>query len=137
MFLQSLTTSLAVFVKDLSSLLVNSFSEILRICLALSVDGFKGFLFKLKAQYSDFIRFLQIEVLSVLKAGRMYCKWRSLIERSSFLWMPWIIEKWMNARIFIAAFKFIKTFAQCGLSNVCFTLCMPYMSTCLIPSPLK
>tara|TARA_B110001450_G_scaffold226088_1_gene224665 strand:- start:2605 stop:2808 length:204 start_codon:yes stop_codon:yes gene_type:complete len=67
-----LTTSLAVFVNDLSSLLVNNFSDILRIYLELSGDGFSAFLFKLKAQYSDFIRFLQIVVFSDLNAGRIY-----------------------------------------------------------------
>ena len=85
MFLQSLTTSLAVLVKDLSSLLVNNFSEIFKISFALAVDGFNAFLLRLNAQYNDFIRFLQIEVLSVLNAGKIYCKCDSLIERSSFL----------------------------------------------------
>ena len=106
-FLHNLTTSLAVLVNDLSSLLVNNFSDILRIYLELSGDGFKAFLFKLKAQYSDFIRFLQIEVFSDLNAGRIYWRCDSLMSRRSFFWMPWIMEKWMKARMFMAALSMI------------------------------
>ena len=71
MFLHNLTTSLAVLVRDLSSL-ARSFSAIFMIFLAFSVEGLSAFLLRLRAQYMDFIKLLQIEVLSVLNAGKMY-----------------------------------------------------------------
>ena len=104
-FLHNLTTSLAVFVRDLSSL-AWSFSEIFRILVELSGSfGLRAFLLRLRAQYSDLIKFLQIEVLSVLNAGRIYLSCSSLMTSKSFLTIPWIIEKWMKARMFCDAFS--------------------------------
>ena len=87
-FLHNLTTSLAVFVRDLSSL-AWSFSEIFRILVELSGSfGLRAFLLRLRAQYSDLIKFLQIEVLSVLNAGRIYLSCSSLMTSKSFLTIP-------------------------------------------------
>ena len=106
-FLQSLTTSLAVLVMLLSSD-YNNFSAIFIIFLVFSVFyGRRAFLFKLRAQYKDFIKLLQIDTFSVLNAGKIFSKWSSLITKSSFLIIPWIIEKWMNAKIFYAALSTI------------------------------
>ena len=73
-FLQSLTTSRAVLVILLSSD-CNSFSAIFIIFLVFSVFyGRRAFLFKLKAQYKDLIRLLQIDIFSVLNAGNIFSK---------------------------------------------------------------
>jgi len=53
----------------------NNFSAIFIIFLVFSVFyGRRAFLFKLRAQYKDFIKLLQIDTFSVLNAGKIFSK---------------------------------------------------------------
>ena len=114
-YLQILTTSLAVLPIDLSSDCTYP-SAIFCSCANWSLDNFKGsiqggMMFKkvfwnllvpsVKAQYKLLSKFLAIFCFSSLKAGSMnYCTCYSCKKSSvSFFSMPCNIEKWMNASI--------------------------------------